>query len=144
MKFCYRKHSTNGKRKKSKVASCTIRDANRVIFICVSPVSRKVCRCWCIPHWCHTRSVSRLQAGWARYSMRYIPYKHLNTHRLLRHVEWWTEYLCGVLWSSIPISMAFLTLIKLARLAMNCDCSQATMIVFSLCSMVFYRWKQSN
>lgn len=45
----------------------------------ISPVSRRVCRCWWIPRWRRTQSVSRLQAGWERCSWRYSPCTHLNT-----------------------------------------------------------------
>lgn len=40
----------------------------------------------------------------------------------------------------LPISMAFLVLISFARLAINCDCSQATIILFHEWSIV--AWKQ--
>lgn len=40
----------------------------------------------------------------------------------------------------LPISNAFLVLISFARLAMNCDCSLATIMQFQECSIVL--WKQ--
>lgn len=40
----------------------------------------------------------------------------------------------------LPISIAFLAFISLARLAMNCACSQATIMAFQECSIVL--WKQ--
>lgn len=47
-----------------------------------------------------------------------------------------------VIWSRrpLPISIAFLAFISLARLAMNCACSQATIMAFQECSIVL--WKQ--
>lgn len=61
----------------------------------ISPVSRRVCRCWCNPRWRRTRSVSRLQAGWERCSWRYSPYTHLNTHDWSSaHDQCFTQYLC--------------------------------------------------
>lgn len=41
-----------------------------------------------------------------------------------------------------PISITFLAFINFARLAMNWDCSQATIIALEECSMVL--WKQNN
>lgn len=40
----------------------------------------------------------------------------------------------------LPISIAFLAFISFARLAMNWDCSQATIMTLEECSMVLWKW----
>lgn len=110
------------------------------------PPSRRVCQCWRTLRWCHTPPERHPQAEPEPCSACCSPCTRLQ-HGLkllpmsfsFQAVKWMNAAVHDFTAALLPISITFLAFMSFARLAINWDCSQATIMALEESSMVFWR-----